>query len=156
MAEIKQKYGTADVGITITLASLANAAMRQSAYVDNATDLFLNALVSAIFTLNSSGVSATGVINIYAYGTANNGSSYTSGASGANASYTGEKLNLLLVASLDANANSEVVSTTFDIASAFGGVLPARWGLIVENLSGAALSASTSELRYQGVYGQVN
>ncbi len=155
MASIKQAYGTADVGITITLASLANSSMRQSAYVDNTTDLFLNVLVSASLILGASGVSSTGVINIYAYGTATSGSSYTSGASGSNAAYTGEKLNLILVASLDANTNGETVNTTFDIASAFGGVVPARWGLIVENLSGTALSSGVSELRYQGVYGQV-
>ena len=154
MADIKQKYGTSAQALTITLASLANSSLRQSTYVDNATLVFLNALVTASITLASSGVSSNGVINIYAYGSTDGGTSYSSGASGSDASYGAEKLNLLLVASLDANTNSEVVSTTFDIASAFGGVMPERWGLVVENSTGAALSATGHSIKYQGIYGQ--
>ncbi len=154
MADIKQKYGTSGQALTITLASLTNTSLRQSAYVDNATTLFFNAIVTASITLNSSGVSSTGIINIYAYASSDGGTLYTSGASGSDAAYTAEKLNLVLVASLDANTNSEVVSTTFDIASAFGGVMPERWGVVVENATGAALGASGHSVKYQGVYGQ--
>lgn len=157
MADIKQKYGSSAQALTITLASLANASLRQSAYVDNATNLFFNALVTASITLNSSGVSSSGVINIYAYASTDGGTIYSSGASGSDAAYSAEKLNLLLVASLDANTNGEAVSTTFDIASAFGGVMPERWGLVVENLSGATLNATggNHSIKFQGVHGQV-
>lgn len=155
MADIKQKYGTNGQTVTVTLTSLASSSMRQSTYVDNATNLFFNALVTASITLGSSGVSSTGVINIYAYASVDGGSLYSSGATGSDAAYSTEKLNLVLVASLDSNANSEVVSTTFDIASGFGGVMPERWGLVVENATGAALAASGHSIKYQGVYGQV-
>lgn len=155
-ADIKIKYGTSAQALTITLASLANANLRQSTFVDNATNLFLNALVTASFKLNASGVSSGGVINIYAFGTTDGGATYTSGAGAADAAYSGDKLNLLLVASLDAAVNSATVSTTFDIASAFGGSLPQQWGLVVENLSGAALDATAGNhsIKYQGILGQ--
>lgn len=154
MGEIKQKYGTNGQAVTVTLNSLANAGLRQSAYIDNATNLFFNALVTAVIALNSTGVSSTGVINIYAYASTDGGTTYSSGASGSNAAYSAEKLNLILVASLDANANSETVSTTFDIATAFGGVVPERWGLVFENLTGAAFASSGNAVKYQGVYAQ--
>lgn len=156
MADLKTKYGADGTALTITLASLANAARRQSVYVDNATDLFLNALVMAKLKTASSGVSATGYINIYAYASTDGGTIYSGQATGTDAAHTAEKANLVLVASLTANANSMDLSAAFDIASAFGGALPKRWGVVVENQTGAALDATggNHSITYQGVQAQ--
>src|SRR3990167_4072230 len=152
MADIKSKYGSNGQALTCTVASLANASMRESTAIDNTTNLFLNALVTAKIKLNSAGVSATGYINIHAYATTDGGTTYSAGATGTDAAFSGEKTNLVLVASLTANANSMTATAVFDIASAFGGVMPDHWGLVVENQSGAALDSTGSNhfLKYQG------
>jgi len=40
------------------------------------------------------------------------------------------------------------------VASAFGGLLPARWGIIVHNQTGQTLKSSDCSAFYQGVYTQ--
>lgn len=150
MGEIKQKYGTNGQAVTITLASLANGAMRQSAYIDNSTTLFIDEFVTLAITLGSSGVASDGVIEVRAYASVDGGATYTSGASGSDAAYTGEAANLPLVAVIDANTNSELVIATCDIAAAFGGALTERWGLVVKNRTGAALAASGHSVKRQG------
>jgi hypothetical protein len=43
------------------------------------------------------------------------------------------------------------------VAAAFGGILPAKWGVIIENQSGTTLSATGGDhvVQYQGVYATV-
>ena len=156
MADIKAKLGTTNQAITVTLASLANAAMRQSAAIDNTTNLFLNALLTLKLKSGASGVSSTGFVAVWAYATTDDGTTYSGGAGAADAAYTGDKTNLKYLGRIDMTANATSYTGVFDIASAFGGVVPAKWGIVIENQSGAALDATEGNhtKTYQGHYAQ--
>ena len=65
--------------------------------------------------------------------------------------------NLRLVGVINVVANSTTyIGGPLSIASAFGGTLPARWGIVLENRSGAALdsTAGNHSAIYQGVLAQ--
>lgn len=158
MADIKAKYGSNNQGITITLASLANGSARESTAIDNSSNLFLDALVQLKIRSNSSGTSSSGMVYVYAYGTADGGTSYSNTASGTDAGITlTVPPNARIIGTIAVTANStNYESHPFSVAQSFGGVLPDHWGIIVENQSGAALdSTEGNHLKfYQGVYAQ--
>lgn len=158
--DVKQFYGTSNQTITLTFTSLASSATagRQSTYVDNATNKFLDALCSVVLDMANSGSAANDkAIYIYAYGTSDGGSNYSGGCTGSDAIYTDTDPSQLgrPVCVVPALANSVVYKATFNIAQAFGGVLPERWGIVVRNYSGIALDATGSSANYQGIYGNV-
>lgn len=155
MANIKQAYGTS-TQMTITLASLANASLRESDAVDNSTDLFLDALVGGKITTGTS-PTANRTIVIYAYGSVDGGTTFTGGAGGSDAAYSdGEQVNMrvLAVISTDNTSDRTYEFGPVSVARVFGGHLPEHWGIVVENNTGASLNATGSnhEIRYQGVY----
>jgi hypothetical protein len=158
VADVKQKFGTNGQTITISLGSLGNNSARESTYIDNGTNLFLDALVGVRVRSNSSGTSSTGSVLVYAYGTINGGSNYTEGATGSDAAITlTSPTNLRLVGVINVVANSTTYSAgPFSVATAFGGTLPERWGVVIENRSGAALDATGGNhvVLYQGVLAQ--
>jgi len=143
MPTIKTQYGNSNQAVTLTLAGLANSGARSSTYRDNASDLFIDALVSLQVKTGWTGVAATGYLNVYAYATTDGGTTYTDGATGSDAGITLPSMpNARLVGIITAGANNTTYkSGPFSVAAAFGGVLPERWGIIVENKTGAALSA---------------
>ena len=159
MATVKPLFGTANQTLTITLASLAttstNYTGRASTYVDNSTNLYLDALLSLTLKSGASGVSTTGTVLVYAYASADGGTTYTDGATGTDAAWTGTNPpNARLLTIL----NMVVVATTYhsgpiSVASAFGGTLPQRWGIMVVNSSGGAFdtTAGNFSVFYQGV-----
>lgn len=153
MATIKELLGATAQAITCTLTSLTNTSLQQSAAVDNTTDLFMDVKVHVRVKTNASGTSATGAVNVYAYGTADTTTPvYSGGASGSNAAYTANKDNLIYLGSIAAVANSTTYDGLFNLARAFGyGGIPAKWGIVVENLSGATLDASVGSAWYQGI-----
>lgn len=159
MADIKNKYGTSNQTLTITLASLANAASRASTAVDNSSTLYQDALVSLSIKTGASGTAATGSVVVYAYGTVDGGTNYTEGATGSDAALTlVSPTNLRMVGLISTPANATTYKAgPFSIAQAFGGVLPERWGIVVQNSTGAALdSTEGSHLKvWQGVLSQV-
>lgn len=145
------EYGAQGQAITITLAGLANNSLRQSTAIDNSTDLFHDDLVEIAIKTGSAGVAATGYVDVYAYGTSNNGANYSGGATGSDGAYTGPKIHR--IGRIAAGANATTYTDVFSVAQAFGGVLPQKWGIIVENQTGAALDGTEgSHLKiYQGV-----
>jgi hypothetical protein len=148
------KYGTSNQSITCTLTSLANAAQRQSTVVDNTTNLFTDALVQPIIKTGASGVSATGYIQLYVYGTANGGTNYSYGATGSDAAFTiPTNAALRPLGRIGVGANATTYNEVFSVAAAFGGSMPDHWGVIVDNETGAAFDGTTASLVYQGVYG---
>lgn len=156
MADIKEKLATAAT-ITVTLASLADDAKRQSAYVDNATNLYLDAHVQ-LKVKSGSSVAGDKAVYVYAYGSLDEtGIGYSGEASGSDAAYTGTLANtkLLGVVSTPAAATS-YVSDIMSAAAAFGGSLPKRWGIIVENKTGAALDSTEANhvKKYMGITAQ--
>lgn len=163
MASVLEAFGTNGQVFTCSLApggtGLANGGARQSTLIDNTSNLFLDALVMFKIKTGSSGVSATGVVNIYAAGTVDNATTLTEGAGSSDASITlVSPTNLRFVGSINAVANGTTYTGgPFSIAAAFGGILPAKWLIIIENKTGAALDtteASHAKL-WQGVYNTV-
>lgn len=157
MSTIQSKYGTNNQSITCTLTSLANNGQRGSASVDNTSNLFLDALVFVKIKSGAASVSAAGYFNVYAYGTADGGTTYSDGVTGTDAGQTltsPPNLRLIGVVNMVANATT-YDGGPFSVAAAFGGVLPDHWGIVVENKSGAAFDGSTASAWYQGVEAQV-
>jgi hypothetical protein len=157
MADIKSKYGASNQAIIVTLASLANASARASTAIDNTTNLFLDALVSINIKSGASGTSASGTVNVYAYGSADGGSNYTENASGTDAAITlTSPTNLRLIGLINTTANATTYKATFSVANAFCGILPDHWGIVVLNSSGGALdSTEGNHLKvYQGILAQ--
>lgn len=150
---IKPLYGSGNQAITCTFTGLANAASRQSAVIDNTSALFEDALVAVHVKAGGSGTGANGVVNVYAYATVDGGTTYTGGASGSDAGYTQiAPPQLILIGQVIVVTDSATYTGgPFSVASAFGGILPAKWGIVIENLSGGTLDATTAVAYYQGV-----
>lgn len=151
MATINQLYGTTNQTITITITSLGSTSLRESTVVSNTTNLFMDVKIQLTAKTNAAGTSATGAINVFAYATAN-GSTYSGGATGSDAAFTANKDQLVYLGSIPAVANATTYVGLFSLSRAFGyGGIPAKWGIVVENLSGAALDASVGAAVYQGI-----
>jgi hypothetical protein len=161
MASVKQAFGTTGQSLTITLTSLADAAGRESTYVDNGTNLYLDALVMAVIkTQNSGTISDPKAVYVYAYGTSDTGTpTYPDAVTGSDAAITpNDPSNLKLLGTIGVAAiNTTYKGGPWSVASLFGGKLPERWGVVVYNDCGTALSATGSDhyVKYQGVYATV-
>jgi hypothetical protein len=151
MADIKLKLGTATAA-TITLASLANGSARQSTEIDNTTNLYADYLVSVKAKTGASGTSTTGSIEVYAFGNVND--VRDDGAGATDAAIT--VVNARLIGIIGVAANATTYTKTFSVAQAFGGVMPAKFGIIVKNASGGALdgTAGNHAVTYQGEMAQ--
>jgi len=161
MANIKQEYGTQGQVITISLGSLADSATaaRQSTEIDNRTNKFLDALVTV--KVKSAGTMAGDkAVYVYAFGTTDDGTTRTEGAGNTDAAITlNNPSNAKLIGVIPTPTTAVTyVAGPFSIASAFGGVMPALWGIIVRNKSGAALDSTGSNhvCTYQGIYASAN
>lgn len=158
MSAIKQAFGTSNQAITLTIASLTNNSARESTAVDNSSNLYLDALVQLKVKSGAASTSATGYLNVYAYGTADGGTTYSDTASGTDAAITlTVPPNARLIGSINIVANATTYeSHPMSVAAAFGGVLPEKWGIIIENKTGGTLDATGGShfAIYQGVYAQ--
>lgn len=158
MASVKQAFNTAAT-FTCTLASLANSTSgvgRQSTVVDNSAGLYQDALVTLKIKTGASGVSSTGFIAVYAFGTTDGGTTYTDNAGASDAALTISASRLIGTFPAVANATT-YVSQQMSVAAAFGGTLPAKWGIVVVNSSNAALDTTEGNhaKQYQEVYSTV-
>ncbi len=156
MSDIKAKFGTSGQSITCTITSLANNGQRESTVVDNSSNLFLDALVMVKVKSASASTSATGYVNVYAYATVDGGTTYSDTCTGSNAGVTlTSPPNLKLIGTIAVVANSTTYNGgPMSVAAAFGGVLPEKWGIVIENKTGATLDASVGSAQYQGVLAQ--
>lgn len=154
MAVLKSKYLTGAT-LTCTLASLANNGARESTVVSNTTDLALDALLMIVVKSGATGVSATGYVDVWVYGSVNAGTDYTEGATGADAAITPTvPPNLRMLGRINVVANAVTYKGgPWSVAAAFGGVLPEKWGIVIENKSGAALDAT--EANHKKLYQHV-
>jgi hypothetical protein len=154
VSTVSTLYGSSGQSITITLNSLANGSFRQSTVISNTTNLYLDVLLQFKVKTGASGVSTTGVVRCYLYASADGGSDYTDGASGSDGSFTPTSPpNQRVVMALNCVANATVyTSDLISVAAAYGGVLPAEWGIVIENETGAALDSSAGGTAwYQGI-----
>jgi hypothetical protein len=159
MTTVKPLYGTSNQAFTLTIASLANNGQRASTAIDNTTNLFIDALVQLVIKTNAAGTSATGYVNVYAYATADGGTTYSDGATGTDAGITlTSNPNMVLIDQIACVANATTYkSKVVSIAAAFGGILPDHWGIAIENKTGAALDSTAGNHKafYQGIQAQV-
>lgn len=159
MAEIKNKYGNTNQAITITFNSLADDGKRESTAVSNSTSLFLDVLVQLKVSTNASNDS-TGdkSVYVYAYGTADAGTSYSGNASGTDNSFGTDPQQLqncrLIGIVYAPTADKIYESDPMSVANAFGGRLPERWGVIAHNKTGYTLNSSGNSAFYQGIAAQ--
>ena len=157
-ATIKTSYRATNQNVTITLASLANSTsqstgIRGTAYVDNTANLDVDDQVTVQITTGASGVSATGSVVIYAFSCVGGTTTCTDGVTGTDAAQTlTNPTNLVKIISCNTVANSTAYTCgSFSVANAFGGTVPARWGIVIQNLSGAALSATGNSIVYDAI-----
>lgn len=155
---IETNYGTANQLMTITLTSLASAASRGSAAVDNSTTLFLDALVIVRSKTASGTIGGDKCLYVYAYGSVDGGTTYGGAATGTDAAITlasPPNVRLIGIVNMPASA-TQYDSSPLSVASAFGGNLPQKWGIIVNNATGLALSATGTDhvVQWQGVQAQ--
>lgn len=162
MADVKTAYGSSGQALTITLASLADSstAGRESTSVDNSSNKFLDVLISAkVKTQNSGSISAPSAAFIYAYGTADGGTTWPDAVTGSDAAITlNSPTQLKLLGAIYAAAiNTQYKGGPWSLAALFGGRMPEKWGVVVVNDAGTALSATGSDhgVWYQGIYATV-
>ncbi len=150
---IKPSYRATNTSLTITLASLTNNSSRGSASVANTTNLDVDEQVYVIAKTGASGVSATGTVIIYAYGCVGGTSTCTDGVTGTDAGQTlTSPTNLIQIGIINAVANATTYTAgPYSIAAAFGGAVPAIWGIVCTNNTGATLSASGSSAVFDSV-----
>lgn len=155
---VKSLFGST-TAMTCTLASLASGAAREATAIVNTSDLFVDAMLQLGFALQAGTPSGDKCINVYVYGSVD-GTSFTDNATGTNAAVTlRSPTNLIPLLSIqcpDAGALTykDIVAS---VAAAFpGGILPPKWGVVIENKTGVAFSATGGDhtLSYRGVYAQ--
>lgn len=163
MATHNISYQGSGTSITITLTSLADGSWRQSAEVDNGTNKYVDALVG--LSVQVGAVAAEGIIDVYAYGSWDNGTSYTGGVGNTdqaitwgttgNTSVLGYR-QLALLSSIVVDGtddNNDIYAGPWSIAAAFNGIMPENWGIVIQNNTGAALNATgtNNDLSYTGI-----
>jgi hypothetical protein len=135
--------------ITWTGTSLANGSGRESTVIDNTTNRYRDARVR-VQTKGQSG--GTGYVDVYVY-TALGDTTYTDAATGSDAAFTAAgRRNSRYLGSIKMNADTSAVQGEFQLSDIFP-TMPSKWGLIVINSSGAALSATGGDhvVEYEGV-----
>ena len=143
MATNKLLY-TGPTTITCGMDGLTNTSARSCTAIDNTTNLYLDALVQLQLETASGSLGTVPVVYVYAYGLSEGGF-YTDGVSGTDGNFTmPTNPNLKLVQIINVNAaNTFQYSSPFSIASAFGGILPEKWGIVVVNSTGLSLNGTS-------------
>lgn len=155
MADTKIAYGSS-TAITCTLASLADAASRECAAIDNTTNKFIDAIVYLSVTLATGTPANEKAILVWFYGS-EDGTNYGDNATGSDAALTQRVPNNFrgpfAISCPDAGglAYKTVIPS---VASFFGGVLPRKWGFVVENQTAVAFDATEGNhtKTYTGIY----
>lgn len=152
-------YGTS-TAITCTFASLASSATagQGCAAVDNSTNLFDDALLTiGVKTAGTQG--SDNACYIYLFGS-EDGTVYNASSAeavGTNAAVTLDSItNLKGPFVLSCPVTATTYRTVISVASAFGGVLPRKWGFVLRNYTGAALDSTEAnhQKTYTGIYYQ--
>lgn len=144
MATETINYGSrAAFSVVSNLTSLANAAAKPLGAIDNSSNKAIGFKVDLTVTLAGSSVSATGVIRVYLIESEDGGTNYDDGINPSTTSDIASSIkNALLIGTLTANANSQVVRATLDVPVFPRLFAPKHWTLVVLNESGTALHSS--------------
>ena len=136
MATLKPVYGSVD-GVIITLTDLADAASRQSTEIDNSSDLAIDFL---IYCKVKGLAGSVDQINLYVGGQLGD-DLRPAGLGASDADFTGEVDELLFIDAIPMNGTTSV-EVLLRASIAVGRIAFKKFCLIVENQSGAALSAT--------------
>lgn len=147
MATLKEQFAVSVAAITISLASLGSGSWRQSAFVDNSSNDYLDAWVQ----VNAkTGATGAGTVDLWLYGSIDAGVTYSDGASGADAAYTPTDTPQIFLGRFQTpTATTQYHSSLFSVQQAFGGNIPPRWGLLVHNTNGSILDATAGNFLEQ-------
>jgi hypothetical protein len=155
MSDTKLSFGTS-TAITCTLASLADAGARECTVVDNSTNKYLDAMLTVAIKLQTGTPSSDKAVYVWFYGS-EDGTNYTDNATGSDAAVTMRSPSNLrgpFVISCPDSGGLTYKGVIASVASFFGGVLPRKWGFVVQNKTGITLSATEGDhtKTYTGVY----
>jgi len=151
------QYATSNA-ITITLNSLVSSAVngRSSAAVNNATNLYVDALVYVQVAVGT-GLANDKAIYVYFYGS-EDGTNYNNSSIEVNVgsdlvTAIDSPTNLRGPAALSVVANSITVRGVFSVAAFFNGVMPRKWGVVIQNYCGAPLTGTPANhvVSYTGI-----
>lgn len=153
MATTTTIYGT-NTALTLTLTSLTNTSARQSTARDNSTTVALDDLVGGHITPGAS-IAVPAYCNVYVAALTDDGTHYGGGATGADAAFTMPtyrgNLRLAVVVPINTASVTEYFEP-FSVANLFGGVLPKKYAVIVENQTGGTLDATNGgSIYYQPI-----
>ena len=166
MADLKLSYPAAS-DLTITLASLASDTSlltgRESAVIDNSTNLYLDILISGKITAGTS-PTASRSIEVWAVGSwdGTNWPDVFDGTESAETITSADiKASVCRFVAAMATANTSDRTYHFgpmSLASAFGGTLPPKVVLFVTHSTGVALNstAGNHQIRLQPVFQTIN
>lgn len=154
MSDLQVKYGSQAQAITITLASLADGAMRQSASIDNSTLKFFDARIGGKITTGTT-PTAGSVITFLVAASVDGGTIFSGGASGLDALFTEQENQLFFLGQIIVLADSDKTHEfgPFSLLEAMKGfAIPDTWALIVKNDTGVALNSTggNHDVDYQG------
>ena len=156
MATITPSYGTI-TAINIDWTLIGLSANRQSDAVDNSSNLMDDALIGGkfLFTANPT---TSDLIGVYAYGSYDGTTFIGNGVTGSEGTYGNT---LFDSQSLDGLRTVQIIPMVFaslsyifgpvSLVNLFNGIMPIKWGIIVDWKTGAPLDTSVStnnEIRY--------
>lgn len=157
-ASVKEAQGSA-TAFTISAAIASSGTVgRQSTVVDNSTNLYLDALVEVNIQFPNSAPANDKAIYVYAFGSLD-GTNYTEGLGASDAAFTFQGAAGALTTQLRPFMTCPAVQNItarygpLPVSTAFNGIMPAKWGIIVLNFSGQTLTACSAQYReiYQTV-----
>jgi len=156
MADVNLEYAS-NTAITINTGTLAADVYRSSTWVDNNSNLYVDALLQGQFKTHASNASSDlKAFRIWLVASTDD-SNFTDAIGENSASVTPtDPPNMMQLASVFAPAaNTTYNGGPWSIAQAFGGILPVHWGVVVENVTGETAPATPIVLEYVGVIATV-
>jgi hypothetical protein len=156
MPDIKENFGSSTAITATGLASLAQAAAFELAAVDNGSNKFLDAMLNLAFKLQAGSPASDKAIYVWFYGS-EDGTNYTDNATGSAASLTMRvptNLRGPFVINAPDSGGLTWKAVIGSVASFFGGVLPRKWGIVVQNMTNITFSATGGDhvVTFTGVY----
>lgn len=154
MADIKVAFSST-TNIVCTLTSLLASSSRECTAVDNSSNLYPDALLHVKVTTSSGTMGDAKAVYVWLYGSVD-GAKYTDNATGSDADLVMRSPTNLrgpfVISTPTANVTYE--SVIGSVASFFGGSLPVKWGVVIENKTNVTLdpTASNFSVYYAGIY----
>lgn len=154
MATAEMSYRASEAITMTSLNTLGTGNWAQSLVVDNSSYKDIDAYVGGTIKTHASVAPTDGsTIDIYVYGEMFDGD-YSGKASGTDTSYTADgnedELMFLTAITVDTSTGVDYDFGPVSVAAAFGGVLPRKWGLVIENNTGQSLHSSGHTLKFTG------